>query len=296
MNCAPTSLWLRLSRDGAGCDSAVEIVNGADSSNETGLAREAEKFAEAVDAFDSGAVRAENARGLILLQLGGGPGKLLVGGGEKMETADSGVDRSGTEKTAGVLQRVDDPGMAAAGEQDKAMRSVEDERLIIGHGVFHPCGSGVDLGARRIILFGVDAWNGAAEPDAGKNLFGFVVYDEDAAGGFVVFFHLDHGVGIVAATLEENALCNVNAGERFRIRFGKFAAQRHEAGRMVVMKVAKDYVLNIAEIDFQFAGILENCVGAGARVEKDFVAVGFDEGGETPFADTVVGEHSRENS
>ena len=58
MNCAPTRPWLGLSGDGAGLDSAVEIVDCADGSDETGLASKAEKFAKAVDAFDAGAVRA----------------------------------------------------------------------------------------------------------------------------------------------------------------------------------------------------------------------------------------------
>src|ERR1700722_8661631 len=54
-------------------------------------------------------------------------------------------------------------------------------------------------------------------------------------------------------------------------------------------------VLHIAEIDFEFLRVFEDGVRAGARVEKDFVAVGFDQGGESPFADTVIGEHRRED-
>ncbi len=48
-------------------DSAVEIVDSADGSDETGLARETEKLAEAVNAFDAGAVRAEKAGSLVFL-------------------------------------------------------------------------------------------------------------------------------------------------------------------------------------------------------------------------------------
>src|SRR5271168_2411912 len=295
MNCAPTSLWLRSSRDWAGCDSAVEIVDGANGSHETGLAREAEKFTEAVDAFDAGAVRAKDACGLVLLQFGSSPRNLLVSGGKEMEAADGGVDRSGAEKATGVFQCIDDSGMAAAGKQDKAVRSVEYERLIIENGVFDPRCSGVDLRACRIILFGISARNRTREPNTGKNLFGFVVNDEDAPGGFILFFRPDHGIGIVAAAFEENALRDVNARERFRIGFGEFAAESHEAGGVVIMKMAEDYVLHIAEIDFQFADVFKDGVGAGASVEKNFVAIGFDECRETPFADAVVGEHGGKN-
>src|SRR5580693_5348816 len=103
-----------------------------------------------------------------------------------MKAADSGIDRSGAEKTTSIFERVDDSGVPAAGKQNEAAGSVEDERLIVGNGVFDPGRPGVDLSARWIILFGVDARNRTGEPDTWENLLGFVVHDEDAAGGFVV--------------------------------------------------------------------------------------------------------------
>src|ERR1700688_2971978 len=84
--------------DGSGLDSTVEIVDGANRSDEAGLPREAERFAQAVNAFDASAVRAENARGVVFLEFAGSPGKLLIGCGEEMESADGGVDRGGVEK------------------------------------------------------------------------------------------------------------------------------------------------------------------------------------------------------
>src|SRR6266849_2739069 len=101
--------------DGSGLDSAVEIVNGADSPNKAGLPREAKKFAQAVNALDAGAMRAENTGGLVFPEFAGSPGKLLVGCGEEVESADGGVNRSGAEKAASVLKCIDDSGVAAAG-------------------------------------------------------------------------------------------------------------------------------------------------------------------------------------
>ncbi len=173
----------------------------------------------------------------------------------------------------------------------ESARGVENQRLIVRNGVLNPGGTCVDFGACGIILFWIRARNRPAEPDTRKKLFGFFMDHEDAAGSFVVFFHLDHGIGIVAATFQENTLRDVNAGERLRIRFGKFAAQSHKAGGVVVMKVAENHVLHIAEIDFQFAGVFQNGVRAGAGIEKNFVTIGFDECGKTPFADAVIGEH-----
>src|ERR1700688_2872265 len=123
-----------------------------------------------------------------------------------MKAADGGVDGSRAEKAACVLQRVDDSGMSATREQDQAARSVKDQRLIVGNGVFDPGVSGVDLSARRIIFFRIDARDRAGEPDAGKKFLGFFVHDKDAAGGLELSFYLEHGVRIVPAALEENAV------------------------------------------------------------------------------------------
>src|SRR5258708_25364209 len=65
--------------DGSGLDSAVEIVNGADSPHKAGLPREAKKFAQAVNAFDARAMRAENAGGLVFPEVSGRPWKPLGG-------------------------------------------------------------------------------------------------------------------------------------------------------------------------------------------------------------------------
>src|SRR5580658_9378108 len=64
-----SNLVYELLGDWPGFDSVVEVVDRADGSHETGLAREAEKFTETIDAFDSCAVRTENAGGLVFLEL-----------------------------------------------------------------------------------------------------------------------------------------------------------------------------------------------------------------------------------
>src|ERR1700722_4575069 len=103
-----SNLVCELLCDSPGFDSAVEVVHRADGAHETGLAREAEKFTETIDAFDSCAVRTKNAGGVVFLELGSSPGELLVVRGEEMEATDGGVDRSRAEKAACVFERVDD--------------------------------------------------------------------------------------------------------------------------------------------------------------------------------------------
>src|SRR5580704_1159693 len=83
-----SNLVCQLLCDAPSFDSAVEVVDRADGSHETGLTREAEKFTESIDAFDSCAVRTENAGGLVFLELWSSPGELLVVCGEEMEAAD----------------------------------------------------------------------------------------------------------------------------------------------------------------------------------------------------------------
>jgi len=62
-----SNLLCELLRDSASLDPGVEVVDRANGSDETRLASEASEFAEAVDAFDAGAVRAEDASGLVFL-------------------------------------------------------------------------------------------------------------------------------------------------------------------------------------------------------------------------------------
>src|SRR6266436_6125670 len=153
-------------------------------------------------------MRAENAGGLIFLEFAGGPRELLICCGEEVESADGGVDRRGAEKAASILQRVDNSGMATAGEQHETAGSIENEGLVVRNVVFHPTVSGVDFCARGIVFFRVYARNWTGEPDAGKKLFGFVVHDEDAAAGLEFLFHRNHRIGIVASPFEENASCD----------------------------------------------------------------------------------------
>src|SRR5271163_1753835 len=135
-----------LSGDAACLNSTVEIINRANRSDQTRLPRQAHQLAKAVDAFDAGAVSAENACRLVFLQLGSGPGKLLISGSEEVKAANGGVNGSGTQEAARILKRVDDAGMPAARKQDEAVRSVEDERLIVGDVVLDPSSAVVHFG------------------------------------------------------------------------------------------------------------------------------------------------------
>jgi len=95
----------------------------------------------------------------------------------------------------------------------------------------------------------------AGEPDAGEKLLCFVVHNEDATSGFELFLHRNHRIGIVASPFEENASCDVDAGERGGIGLGEFAAECHEAEGVVVVKMAENHILHVAEIEFQFARV-----------------------------------------
>ncbi len=64
---------------------------------------------------------------------------------------------------------------------------------------------------------------------------------------------------------------------------------------MVVVKMAENHILHVAEIELQFARVFEDGVGASAGVEKYLVTISFDEGGESPFADAFVRQHGGEN-
>ena len=64
---------------------------------------------------------------------------------------------------------------------------------------------------------------------------------------------------------------------------------------MVAVKMAEEHFVD-GEIDPQRLGVLDDRVGPGAGVEQNAMSVGFDHGGEPPFADAGFGEHRREDA
>ena len=61
------------------------------------------------------------------------------------------------------------------------------------------------------------------------------------------------------------------------------------------MKVTEDDILDVTEIDLQFAGVLEDRIRSGASIVENLVAIDFDERRESPFPDAVVGQHGGED-
>lgn len=64
---------------------------------------------------------------------------------------------------------------------------------------------------------------------------------------------------------------------------------------MIIVIVGEDDFFDGSEVDSKFSRILQHGLRARASVYEDTVIASVDEGGETPLADTIVGEHGGEN-
>ncbi len=64
---------------------------------------------------------------------------------------------------------------------------------------------------------------------------------------------------------------------------------------MVVVVVGENHILHGGEVNAQLFCVLQNSVRTVARIHEHAMAVGLDEGGESPLADALVGEHGRKN-
>src|ERR1700681_557369 len=99
----------------------------------------------------------------------------------------------------GIIDGVDDSGVATAGNQYEALIGVDDEGLIFRQNV-----------GASIILLGVLARHRSGEPDAREHFAGLIVFDKAAAGGLVISLDGGH-LSVLAA--EEDALTDVRPRE-----------------------------------------------------------------------------------
>lgn len=175
-------------------DALAEDEGSADRSYDGGLSRQTKALADAVDAFDASAVRADQIGDAKFLHLVGGPIDLRIGGREQVEPAYDGVHRNIRKRAARKRKDIDDAGVATAGDHDEALRSVEHQSLIFGNVVFDQPFRRANLASHAPVAFGKNAWHGPGKPCAGKYLCGGVVFDEVASGGFIGFLDGNHFV------------------------------------------------------------------------------------------------------
>ena len=95
------------------------------------LPREPGQFPDLVDRFDPRAVRPEELLQAELLQFARGPGEMVIRGLVQMKSADRGVDGRIADLRPRVLERIDDAGVAAAGDHDESFGRINHERLIL---------------------------------------------------------------------------------------------------------------------------------------------------------------------
>src|SRR5580658_1074522 len=88
--------------------------------------------------------------------------------------------------TARVFKRIDDPGMAAAGNHYQPLRSVDHQRHILGKIVFLPTVLGLNLDVLAPVAFRIFAGNGTSEPDAWPQLGWMLVFDEMPSGSLIL--------------------------------------------------------------------------------------------------------------
>src|SRR4029077_18866651 len=179
-------VWV-LACDGPCFYSVFQIKSRTDGADDAVVAAQSKLRAQAIDAFDAGAMRAENLCGLIFLQFPRGPIDLFVFRVVEMKATNRAADRSGPDRFACKLKRIDQTGMAAAGKEHQPARSIEDERLIIGYVVLNPLVTYFDFNAARIIFLGICARHRTREPNARHNLLRLVDHDEFSAGAFELF-------------------------------------------------------------------------------------------------------------
>ena len=215
-----------------------------------------------------------------------------------MQAAYDGVDRNIRKCAARKREDIDDACVATAGDDDEALRGVEHESLIFGNVVFHQSFGRAHLPGDAPVALGKNARHRAGKPCAGKYFRGGVVFDEDAAGGLIGFFDGNHFVVFAAGfrgPAVEDSFRDVGARKSCGICFHQFLAKRHQAADMIIVIVGENDFFDGSEIHAEFSRVLQHGLRARAGVYQDAVIAGVDEGGETPFADTVVGEHGGEN-
>ncbi len=163
-----------------------------------GTARPAHALADAIDAVNSGAVRAQQIGSAEAFELVCCPIHLRIGGGEEMETAEDGVDRLVGKFALGHGQGVDNASVSATGYQNQPLRGVDDQRLVFRNVVFDQARGSLHFARIAPVALRINAGHRAGEPCAGKNFFCMVMDNKFAARSLIFFFDGDHGVVFAA--------------------------------------------------------------------------------------------------
>jgi hypothetical protein len=64
---------------------------------------------------------------------------------------------------------------------------------------------------------------------------------------------------------------------------------------VIVVVVGEHYLAHVAQIEMKVMDVREDGLGPRSCVDENAVAIGFDQSSKTPFADSLIGEHGREN-
>ena len=99
-----------------------------------------------------------------------------------MEAAERRVHRSLADRLAGVLEGVDDPGVAAARDDHQPSRGVEDQGHVLGDGILDEAAGRLDLALAAPVPLGMRAGHRPGQPGAGEDLGRPRDLDERAAG------------------------------------------------------------------------------------------------------------------
>src|ERR1700728_3015859 len=95
----------------------------------------------------------------------------------------------------------------------------------------------------------------------------------------------------------EDALADVNGRQSRGVFFHQLAPEGQEAGDVVRMIVSQNHVVDVGQVDVQIARFIQHGFRVGARVDQNFVTVGYHQRRESPFAGTgcVANEHGGKN-
>ena len=117
---------------------------------------------------------------------------------EKVEAAQGGVHPALANFLPGVLERVNDSGVPAAGDDHQALVAVDDERHVLGDVVLdHRAVVFSDHALHAPVSFRVRARDRPGQPDPGQNLCRPIDHDKRAAKLFILLPELKCLVGLV---------------------------------------------------------------------------------------------------
>jgi hypothetical protein len=140
--------------------------------------------------------------------------------------------------------------------------------------------------------------NRTGEPRAGKDIRALGVLDKSSSRVLVRLSNGNHRVAMGRRPTVKDSSGDVHNGQSRGVLLFHLAAQSKQSPDVVVVVVREDHFLHTGEVDVQFAGILQDGLGARTSIHENPMTIGFDERRKTPFADPrrFRHKHGREHS